>query len=220
MTDPREQPQTGPSGTLSERPVQVPGDPVAPPPARRSVATDVALVATFAAFIAVCALLPPVPTGGLVNITLQTFGVMLAGLVLGPRRGALAVLLYLAAGAAGAPVFSGGASGLAVLAGPSGGYLIGFPLGAWLAGSLATRAQHLRPGVRYWALFGSAMAGSLLFIHTLGIAGLVLRGGMSLPAAIVFDAGFLPGDIIKNLFAALVATAIFRAFPDLLRNRR
>ena len=75
--------------------------PVAPavPVARSSAATDVALVATFAAFIAVCAILPAIPVpGSAVPITLQTFGVMLAGLVLGARRGALAALLYLAVG--------------------------------------------------------------------------------------------------------------------------
>jgi hypothetical protein len=103
------------------------------PVTRTSVATDVALVATFAAFVAVCAVLPAIPTGGAVPITLQTFGVVLTGLVLGPRRGTLALLLYVAVGLAGLPVFSGGAGGLGVLGGASAGYLLAIPAasGCW-----------------------------------------------------------------------------------------
>src|SRR3954447_6428331 len=105
MTDPREQPHPTPSATLPvTASVEIPPDDATPPPppaVRGSVATDIALVGTFAAFLAVCAILPPIPTGTGVDITLQTFGVMLAGLVLGPRRGALAALLYVLVGAAG-----------------------------------------------------------------------------------------------------------------------
>ncbi|HEX5332694.1 MAG TPA: biotin transporter BioY [Cellulomonas sp.] len=196
--------------------------PVAPavPVARSSAATDVALVATFAAFIAVCAILPAIPVpGSAVPITLQTFGVMLAGLVLGARRGALAALLYLAVGAAGLPVFSGGAGGVGVFAGLSAGYLLAFPLAAALAGYLATRAGGLRPSVRYVALFASATAASLLLIHPIGIAVMGWRGGLSVSEALVAGSRYIPGDLIKNLLAALVASAVLRAFPDMVRRR-
>lgn len=190
------------------------------PVARSSAATDVALVATFAAFIAVCAILPGIPVpGSAVPITLQTFGVMLAGLVLGARRGALAALLYLAVGAAGLPVFSGGAGGIGVFAGLSAGYLLAFPLAAALAGYLATRAGGLRPAVRYVALFGSATAASLLLIHPIGIAVMGWRGGLSVTEALVAGSRYIPGDLVKNLLAALVASAVLRAFPDMVRRR-
>ncbi|MGZ4497133.1 MAG: biotin transporter BioY, partial [Nocardioides sp.] len=101
-------------------------------PARRS--TDVALVAGLAALVAVCALLPALNVAGPVPITRQTFGVLLAGALLGVRRGFLAVLLYLVVGAAGLPVFSGGAAGLATFSGPTVGYLVSFPLAAALCG--------------------------------------------------------------------------------------
>ena len=108
--------------------------------AGQSVASDVALIACFAAVIAVCAILPAIHVGGLVPITLQTFAVLLAGAVLGAkRRGALAVLLYLAVGAIGLPVFSGGAAGIAPFVGPSAGYLIAFPCAAALCGFLVER---------------------------------------------------------------------------------
>jgi biotin transport system substrate-specific component len=196
--------------------------PVAPavPVARSSAATDVALVATFAAFIAVCAILPAIPVpGSAVPITLQTFGVMLAGLVLGARRGALAALLYLAVGAAGLPVFAGGAGGVGVFAGLSAGYLVAFPIAAALAGYLATRAGGLRPAVRYLALFASATAASLLVIHPIGIAVMGWRGGLSASEALVAGSRYIPGDLIKNLLAALVASAVLRAFPDMVRRR-
>lgn len=196
--------------------------PVAPavPVARSSAATDVALVATFAAFIAVCAILPAIPVpGSVVPITLQTFGVMLAGLVLGARRGALAALLYLAVGAAGLPVFAGSAGGVGVFASLSAGYLLAFPLAAALAGYLATRAGGLRPSVRYVALFASATAASLLVIHPIGIAVMGWRGGLSVSEALVAGSRYIPGDLIKNLLAALVASAVLRAFPDMVRRR-
>lgn len=191
------------------------------PAVRSSAATDVALVATFAAFIAVCALLPAITLPGMaVPITLQTFGVMLSALVLGPVRGALAALLYLAVGFAGIPVFSEGTGGLATFGKVSLGYLLAFPLAALLAGYLATRADRVRPRLRPLALFASAAAGSLVFIHPLGISVMGARLGMSAGEAVATGAVFLPGDVVKNVLAAVVATAVLRAFPDLRGRRR
>ncbi|HEY5516003.1 MAG TPA: biotin transporter BioY [Pengzhenrongella sp.] len=189
--------------------------------ARTRTTTDVALVATFAAFIAVCAVLPSITVAGMaVPITLQTFGVLLAGVVLGARRGALAVLLYLAVGLAGLPVFAQGTGGLAVVTKPSFGYLIAFPLAAALAGYVASLARRVRPGLHPLVLFGAAMCGSLVFIHPIGIAVMGWRLGLAPGAAIQLGATFLPGDIIKNVLVAVVAAAVFRAFPDMLRARR
>ena len=206
-------------------PENVPSTAVRAPGAQAASATrtttDVALVATFAAFIAVAALLPSITVAGMaVPITLQTFAVLLAGVVLGARRGALAVGLYLAVGLAGLPVFAQGTGGLAVVAGPSFGYLIAFPLAAALAGYVATLARRVRPGLRPAALFGAAMTGSLVVIHPIGIAVMGWRLGLAPGAAIRLGATFLPGDVLKNLLVAVVAAAVFRAFPDMLRQRR
>ncbi|WFS62255.1 biotin transporter BioY [Pseudodesulfovibrio thermohalotolerans] len=75
---------------------------------------------------------------GPVPVSLQTFFVALAGFALGPKRGALAVGLYLLAGIAGLPVFAGGKSGLGHLCGPTGGFLIGFIFYAFIAGLART----------------------------------------------------------------------------------
>lgn len=185
---------------------------------RRSPATDVALIAGFAALVAVCAILPAIKTGGLVPITLQTFGVLLTGAVLGPVRGFLAVLLYVVVGAAGLPVFSGGAGGLGVLAGPSAGYLLGFPLAAGFCGLLVSRLPRRRL-TSVPLVFAAGLVSSALFIHTLGIAGLVLRADLTWGQAFDVDKVFWIGDVLKNVAMAFVATAVHRAFPDLLPRR-
>ena len=180
------------------------------PRARRLTPTDLALVAAFAALIAVCALLPALKVGaGLVPITLQTFGVLLTGALLGPWRGFLAVVLYIAVGAAG----------LAVLQGPTAGYLLGFPLAAAMCGLLVSRLlprRATRAGVPL--VFVAGLLSSALFIHTLGMAGLVWRADMTWAQAWDVDKVFWIGDVIKNVCMALVATAVHRAFPDLLRR--
>jgi len=188
---------------------------------RRLSSTDLALIAAFAALIAACALLPAIHVGaGIVPITLQTFGVLLSGAVLGAKRGFLAVVLYLAVGAAGLPVFSGGAAGLGVFAGPTMGYLLGFPLAAALCGFIVERLPRERVAASVPLIFVAGLLSSAVCIHTLGILGMTWRVPMDLAAAAKVDLAFWPGDVIKNLAMASVATAVHRAFPDLLPARR
>ena len=200
-------------------------EPATAPARPASVATDLALVASFAAFIAVCAVLPAIPVGALpVPITLQTFGVAVTGAVLGARRGFLATALYVVVGLAGAPIFAGATGGLATIAKPSFGYLIAFPLAALLTGWLAEkvfRSRRWSQGPRAWlGVFGATTAGSLLVIHPLGIAVLGWRLGLGPAEAITAGLVFIPGDLLKNALAAFVATAVHRAFPDLISGRR
>lgn len=192
-----------------------------PPTNRKLGATDLALIAAFAALIAACAMLPAIHVGsGVVPITLQTFGVLLSGAVLGAKRGFLAVSLYLVVGAAGLPVFADGRSGLAVFAGPSVGYLLGFPLAAALCGFIVERLPRDRVATSIPLIFAAGLFSSAVCIHTLGILGMAWRIPTDLPAAFKIDAVFWPGDVIKNLAMASVATAVHRAFPDLLPRRR
>ena len=186
--------------------------------AKTTPATDLALIAVFAALIAAFSLTPSVPIG-VVPITLQTLAVVLAGLVLGARRGFLATLLYLAVGFAGLPVFAGGAAGLGVLAKPSVGYLLAFPFGAALAGYLATLFASWRGAKQYLGFFLAGMGASLL-IHAAGIVGLMLVARMDFVAAFVFDLTFWIGDAVKMFVAAAIAVAVHKAFPVLLVRRQ
>ena len=183
--------------------------------ANNSTATDLALVAVFAALIAAFSITPAIPIGAGVPITLQTLAVVLAGLVLGPWRAFLATLLYLAVGFAGLPVFAGGAAGLAVLAKPSVGYLLAFPFGAALTGWVARLFAGWRGAKQYLGYFLAGLAGSLL-IHAAGIVGLMAVARMSLPAAFLVDLAFWPGDLVKIFVASAIAVAVHRAFPALV----
>lgn len=190
-------------------------------PQRSSTTTDLSLIAFFAALIAVCAIMPGIHVGGLaVPVTLQTFGVMLAGACLGARRGSLAVLLYLAVGFAGLPVFADATGGLGTLAKPSIGYLVAFPLAAFACGLLVERLPHHRLSYGAPLIFACAMVGSILLTHPLGIAGMHWRiPDFSWSAALAADMTFWPGDVVKNVCVAIVAAAAHRAFPDLLPRR-
>jgi biotin transport system substrate-specific component len=182
---------------------------------------DLALIAAFAALISACAYIGAIPVGGSgVPITLQTFGVMLAGCVLGPLRGFLAVSLYLALGAIGLPVFAEHSSGLAAFTSVSAGYLWSFPLAALVAGLMVKYVAGERGKTRALVVFFCSITGSILVIHPMGIAGLMLYLGISFEAALKIDSVFWVGDLLKTALVALVAAEVHRAFPQLLRTPR
>lgn len=182
---------------------------------------DIALTGVFAALIAVLAFAPPIPVGGTgVPITLQTLGVALAGLALGPWRGTAAAGLYVALGLLGLPIFAGFSGGLGVLAGPTAGYLLSYPLTALITGLLA-RAVLRRAETRWWLplLFCAAAAGSVFATHPLGILGMSFTLDVSLQEAFLMDIVFWPGDLAKSLAGAGAAALLHRTYPTLLARR-
>ncbi|UKA73050.1 biotin transporter BioY [Arthrobacter sp. FW306-06-A] len=187
---------------------------------RRWNGTDLGLIAVFAALVAAAALVPGLALNGFgVPITFQTLAVMLTGLVLGPARGFAAVGLYTLLGLVGLPIFSQGRSGLAILAGPSAGYIIAFPIAAFVVGWLATLVIRRTTKARALWFFLSATATSIVFVHTLGVIGIAMNSKATLEQAFMSDLVFYPGDIIKNVLAAAIAVALHRAFPDVLVRR-
>lgn len=153
-----------------------------------------------------------------VPITGQTLGVMLSGLLLGPRWGLAAQLVYLLLGIAGAPVFAGGAAGLATLAGPTGGFLVSYPLAAWLAGLLAGtetgRGTMTGPaGVpRFGRAFLAAVVGGIVLVYAIGAPWFALETGRAWPqvwAGAVLP--FIPGDLAKAVLAAWLSGRVLRA---------
>ncbi|MET0767584.1 MAG: biotin transporter BioY [Aeromicrobium sp.] len=182
--------------------------------------TDLALVATFAAFIAVCAILPAFSVTGVgVPFTLQMFAIFLAAAVLGARRGALAVLLYLAVGTAGVPVFSGGHGGPATWTGATGGYLLAFPIAAFLVGLVATRVARTNPASFTVVVSIAAAIVTVAVVGVLGAIGMAIKLDVSIGAAWGYATPFFVADIIKGVIAAIVAAAVHRAFPQLTAKR-
>jgi biotin transport system substrate-specific component len=168
-----------------------------------SAITRVALMAAVTAVAAQIAIpTPPVP------FTLQVLAVILSGLLLGPRYGALAQAVYVLVGAVGVPVFSEFSGGLGVILGPTGGYLVSYPIAAAVAG---LAAPAVAGGVRCQALVLGILWGcaSLAVIYALGATWLAVV--THLPAGIVLVQGvliFVPFDLIKVALATLVAVAV------------
>lgn len=188
--------------------------------AQRSVQTNIALVAVFAALIATLALLPPVFSVAGVPFAVQLIAVLLAPMVLGPWQGFGAVTLYLLAGAAGLPIFAGGRGGIGAFSNPSGGFLIGYALAAIPVGYLATLALKRRP-LNIMAGLGlsvSAIVG-LVVIYALGIAGVVRATAIDYIAATKAMLVFVPLDLVKAVIAAALALVLLRVFPRLLAAR-
>lgn len=182
---------------------------------------DLVLVALFTAMIIVLGLIPPVPVPWVpVPVTLQTFGVMLAGLILGSWRGGLVVLTYVLIAMIGIPVLPGGRAGLAVLAGPTGGFLLGMIPGAVITGLLAGRLKTNSSvsGPQGWSAAApqvfrcwlAGVAGGMLVVYAVGIPWLAIVTGMGLSKAAWAIAVFIPGDLLKALIAGIVAQRVRR----------
>lgn len=181
---------------------------------------DIARVAVFAAIIVVLGLVGAVPVPGLVPITAQTLGVMLAGAVLGWKRGLFAVLVVVALVAIGLPVLSGGRGGLGVFAGPTAGYLIGWIPGVVVTGLIAHAGG--RP-LRWWRVALACVVGGILVVYLFGVPVQSLVTGLSLSDTIVSSLAFLPGDAIKAVLATVLTLALQKAYPPAfaaVRERR
>jgi biotin transport system substrate-specific component len=178
---------------------------------------DLAYIALFAAITAVLGLVPAVQIGP-VPITAQTLGVMLAGSILGARRGFLSQLLFLVLVAIGLPVLPGGGGGLAVFAGPTAGYLFSWPVAAFVVGLLTER---------FWARYNLAwgvvanVVGGIGVVYLIGVPVLKAVTGLPWSDAIWFGAAvFVPGDLIKAVLAAVIAVQVRRSYPVIERPRR
>jgi biotin transport system substrate-specific component len=162
---------------------------------------DAALVIGGSLFIALGAQVAVQLPFSPVPITGQTLAVLLVGMLLGSRRGSLSLLAYLAEGLAGLPVFAGGTVGLARLLGPTGGYLVGFIVAAYVTGRLAERGWDRRVGTTILAmLLGNAA------IYALGLPWLAafVGGERALPLGLY---PFIPGDLLKLALAAILLPA-------------
>lgn len=163
------------------------------------------LVALFAAITAVLALLPAVPLPfSPVPITFQVLGVFLSGAILGAKLGFLSQVVYICIGALGVPIFAGGSGGFSVIVGPTGGYLIGFAIAAYVCGMFieASETGKIDRNIAYVLAF----FGGLAAIYALGTLQLSAVLDMALPKA--FSIGslpYIPLDALKIVIAFMVA---------------
>ena len=173
-----------------------------------AAASNLARAALFAALIGAFAYVSfPNPVSP-APVTLQVLGVFLAGILLGPVWGGGAMVLYLAAGAVGAPVFEGGSAGLGILLGgdASFGYLWSYPVAAALVGYLVHGSSELRrPSEVSVPRLAAAMAAGVVVIYAFGVVGLMYALDLAPVAAVVAGAvPFIPGELIKMAAAVAV----------------
>lgn len=177
-----------------------------------SLAQKIILALFMAALTGLCAqVVIPLPFTP-VPVTGQTFAVLLSAVMLGRHWGGLSQTFYVVIGACGMPWFSASAGGLGVVFGPTGGYLLGFVLMAFVLGHVLDRDPALRS---FWALFPFMLAGNFVLIFLPGLLGLAfwyyLVEGNWPALEQILSLGFypfVPGAIVKTFLAAGVARAI------------
>lgn len=185
------------------------------PLAQKATGTNLALVAVGAALLAASTLWSGFLLGGGIPITLQTLAVLLVGAVLGAYRGATAVLVYLALGTAGLPIWAGHIGGTQIWITPRAGFLLAFVLAAFVTGWIS---EHLAVGGKatFAGFLGATCVGALAIITVLGWAYYAVRARLSSQDTLAILTPFLPGDIIKAFVAAAVASSVHAAYPQIL----
>jgi len=160
---------------------------------------DIALIIGGSLIIGLCAQVAVWLPFSPVPVTGQTFAALMIGALFGARRGCAAVLLYILEGAAGLPVFASGRAGLAILSGPTGGYLLGFVAAAYITGLLAQKGWDRGVGTTILAmLFGNAI------IYTFGMLWLSVWVGINKALLVEGLYPFIIGDISKTALAAVL----------------
>ncbi|PSB13869.1 biotin transporter BioY [filamentous cyanobacterium CCP2] len=168
---------------------------------------DIVYISLFAAIVIVLGLIPAIPLAFIpVPITARSLGLMLAGSLLGAKRGAWAMVLFLVLVAIGIPQASGG-SGLGVFLGPRGGFLLAFPLAAGVIGWLTERFWQR---LNVWNAFLFNVIGGIVVLYAIGVPWLALGTNWTVALSSI---AFLPGDGIKAVIAALTAVTIKRTYP-------
>lgn len=168
---------------------------------------DIARIAVFAALTASMGLVGSITLIGGVPITLQSLGVMLAGAVLGPWRGAASMGLLLLGVAIGLPLLAGGRGGIGVFVSPTVGYLIGYGIAPIVIGLIIGR----RP--TWLRVSMGCLIGGIFSIYIFGIPMQAWLTELNISEALITSFAFLPGDLTKMVVATFITMALYRAYP-------
>lgn len=177
-----------------------------------SKTTALVLCGLFAALMAICSYISiPLPFTP-IPVNLGALAVFLAGGLLGKKYGSVSLAVWVLLGAVGVPVFAGFRAGLGVLAGPTGGYIVGYIVAAFLIGLLLEKI--LRPGQSHgqqMALCAGAEAAGLFICYVLGTAWFTISTGTGIWASLIACVlPFLPGDALKIAAAAILIQKLRR----------
>lgn len=145
-----------------------------------------------------------------VRITGQTMGVMLAGVLLGARLGGISMLTFVVLVAAGAPLLSGFRGGIGIFATASGGYVLSWPIAAFLAGYLVERMWN---NLTVGKVFLVNVLCGMLLMYLIGVPYQAFISKMPLGLTVLKATLFLPGDLIKSFLAAFIAVRMRRSYP-------
>lgn len=176
---------------------------------------DIVYISLFAALMAALGIFPPltVPAIG-VPVTAQSMGVMLAGGILGAKRGGLSLILFMLLVAIGLPLLAGGRGGLGVFAGPTAGFLLGYVVGAYWVGWLVEKFWY-KLNVFYVGV--SCILGGIVAIYAFGIPWLAYSAAIPIEKAFLGSMAFIPGDAIKAVIATAIIVGVKRAYPLISR---
>lgn len=172
------------------------------------------LAAMFAALLAISGQIsvPMVPA----PITWQTLVVMLSGLLLGPRLGAVSMTVFIALVAIGAPFLSGGVGGIGALLGPTGGFVLSWPFASIVIGWLAQKVAQRGP-IKVWHLLPINLVGGVVMIYLIGVPWLMVVTDLPYTLANLTKVCFIfiPGDLIKVVIASFLAISVYKADPSM-----
>lgn len=167
---------------------------------------NITQVGLLAAFIAVLGLFPPIPIPIIpVPITLQSAGAMLAGTLLGRRWGFISVGVFLLIVLAGMPLLSGGRGGIQSFLAPTGGFLIGWAVGAYVIGLLTEKSKK-----NFILILTANFIGGIIVVYLIGSLQLSLYTGIPYFKALVANFVFIPGDLIKATIATLIGVKVLK----------
>ena len=171
---------------------------------------DMTFVALFTALTAACAVFPPLQTPLPAPIIVQNIGVMLAGSILGARRGSLSLVLFVVLVAVGMPILTGWRGGLGVILGPTGGFILSWIPAAFVIGWLVERNWRR---LNFWNLLLFNVIGGIIVVYVIGIPWLAVVANMELAKAFAASAIFVPGDVAKAVVACFAALIVKRSYP-------
>ena len=179
---------------------------------------NLVMIALFTALIAALGLVPKITLASGIPITAQSMGIMLCGTVLGAKRGALAVALFVLLVAMGLPLLAGGRGGLGVFTTPWAGFYWGFPLAAFVAGLVVEKWRRGNLAVIAGA---GAILGGIGALYAVAVPYYMIAKPAGLAEALtVVMAPFMPGDLLKAVLAGLITAALAKARPDAVLSRQ